>query len=122
MVLCDEALQSKRTLRWTLVNIFTHWRVSAFPTVIPMSCLYTQLVNCEGDYHFRIEVRVRATDDVIAHSDSRGPFSAPDRFSLHHIPFIVPHLHVPDPAVLDIVLLANGEEVDRQELNVEPRT
>jgi len=75
--------------------------------------MFLQLIGGIGRYHIAIEVRDLHEDEIIAQQDGEIEFS--DRLNRLSLEINVPPLPLDHPGAYDVVVLADGQEIDRQQ-------
>ena len=91
-LVCDAAVVDPGTGKTSLIGIFNHVNVGAFPTQQPVS-LYFKVTDAEGRYKIEIRYSHADTDEVLASME--GEFQSTNR--LQSMDFLVecPSLPIP---------------------------
>lgn len=119
ILLCEHRIVEAETRRVTLVNIFNTCHVEVYPTHIRPATLFVKLIGGLGHYELQTQVLDLREDKVIADSP---PMSVrfPDKLGFVDVTVGIPSLPIEHPGLYDIVLLANGQEIDRIQFDVRP--
>ncbi|HUY35172.1 MAG TPA: hypothetical protein VMV69_20675 [Pirellulales bacterium] len=113
LLICDHCREDPRTARVSVIDILESFRVNDFPTRSPPFTVFSQLVDGIGVYAVSLEIHDLLDGEVVAMADIVELFFSerPARMD-----FIIPDVSVPLPHFgrYDLVLLANGQEIERQ--------
>jgi len=117
MLLCRRV--DERQGAYTLHRVGNLFRLREIPGRLPSFVVFLQVTNGVGDYELSVELLDLASGETNSIGNV-GRATLPDRLTLGSIMIAVPPLPVENAAKHDLIVLANGEEVDRRELHVEP--
>ena len=102
-----------QTGKVTIVGIFEEFELPGFPTHTPPFTSFLQLTNGIGTYRITMELQDLREDQILARADILDlHFSERDAKLNLLIP--VPPLPLDHPGRYDFVVLADGQEIDRQ--------
>ena len=113
ILLCDQTIRDAATGRRSMIGIFDHLAFDQFPTHGPTFRVYLQLTDGIGRYQISVEVH-DLQEDVLIIRSVPGTIEFRDRLHKLHLFFTVPPLPLPHVGVYDVVVLADGQEIDRQ--------
>jgi hypothetical protein len=117
LLFCSRAVTDPGTGTTDLLGVFDIFHVQGFPGLSPPFTAFVQLTDGAGGYQLTVEVYNLADGALVAGAD--GPVASfPDRFSKQNFFIRLPPLPLPHAGRYDFVLLADGQEVDRQEFVV----
>lgn len=119
LLLCERAIIDANGGNVSLISIFDKCTLpEPHGTVSPFT-VYTQLTDgIEGhQYEFTVELHDLSKDVVIARTPDLI-LTWKDRLTRISLVMLVRSLQITDPGVYDAVVLANREEVDRQQFRV----
>ena len=120
MLVCRDVIVDAMTGNVSLIHIFAKFGVPQFPGHLAPCKIFASVTNGQGDYSVTAEVQDLDTGNVLA--KAQGPtFKLRTRFHTHNVIMQVPPLPVPHEGKYDFVLFANGDEIDRQTMTVEPK-
>jgi hypothetical protein len=114
ILLCDQAIVEAVTGKVSLVGIFDRFALRRFPGPIRPFTAFLQLTDGIGKYDITIEVHDLREDVVLA----RAPVVSlefKDRAGKANLMIPVPPLHLKHAGGYDFVVLADGQEIDRQQ-------
>jgi len=114
ILLCDQTILEAGSGKISLIGIFANFNVQKFPAVVAPFRAYVQLVNGIGRYEVVVEIHDLQKDKVLARAQGIGIEFA-DRFTTVNIMMPVPPLPLAHAGKYDLVVLANGQEIDRQQ-------
>jgi hypothetical protein len=119
ILLCNQTIIEAGTGKVSLVGIFDHFTLPAFPGDTGPFAAYLQMTDGIGQYAITIEVHDLQSDAVIARAT--GPqLEFPERTAKANVMITVPSLPLRHPGNYDFVVLADGQEVDRQQFSARP--
>ena len=114
ILLCDQAIVEAVTGKVSLVGIFDRFALRKFPGHIRQFTAFLQLTDGIGKYAITIEVHDLREDVVLA----RAPIVSlefKDRAGKANLMIPVPPLLLKHAGGYDFVVLADGQEIDRQQ-------
>lgn len=112
MLLCETAITDASTQKTSLINLFQSFVLPKFPGWTHFAVAYVHLSSGLGLYQIRTEVHDLEQDTILLHS----PFMQVEfttRLMLVKMMIGIPPLKLPHPGIYDLVLMANGDEIDR---------
>lgn len=117
LLLCDTAIVEAGTGKLSLIGTFNRFTLQEFPGVTTPFSAYLQLTNGRGQYEIAVDVEDLSTGNVFAKC-----------FGLTidmENPLVVAVVVIPSPPLpighagkYDFIVLANNEEIDRQQFQV----
>jgi len=119
ILLCDQTIIEAGTGKISVIGIFEGFAVPQTPGVIRPFTVYLHLTDGIADHEYEISVELHdlKNDNVIARAT--GPkIRWGDRLSRLNLLIPVPPLKVEHAGVYDLVVLANKQEIDRQQFQV----
>jgi len=118
LLICDHCREDPQTARISMVDLVESFRAGNFPSYSPLFTVFAQLVDGIGSYAVSLEVRDLLDGEVAARTHI-GDVAFPERPAQMDV--IVPDVSVliPHAGRYDLVLFANGQELDRQFFDVE---
>jgi hypothetical protein len=118
LLICDHCREDPLSARISLVNLVESFRAGNFPSHSPLFTVFAQLVDGIGSYAVSLEVHDLLDGDVAARTHI-GDVTFPERPAKMDV--IIPDVSVliPHAGRFDLVLFANGQELDRQFFDVE---
>ena len=114
LLLCDETILEAVTGKISLIGVFRNFVLDKYPGYTRTFHVFTQMTDAQGRYSIVAEVRDLSTDSVIAKATGLG-IKIADRLDVVNIVLPAPPLPIPHEGVYDVILFANGEEIDRQQ-------
>ena len=117
LLLCEKTIIEAGSGDISLINIIDHIPVLAFPGhTVPVEA-FVQFTGAQGRYEVVVEVRDCDDDEVLARAVGAG-IEISDRNTVCNILIPVPSLKIQHPGLYDFVVLANGQEIQRQQFAV----
>lgn len=117
LLLCDATIVEARTGKISIIGTFFTFSPRQLPTRLSPFQVFLQVTNAAGRYDFVIEVHDLRVDKVIARAPGMG-IEIPSRLTFVNIIIPVPPLPISHAGKYDIVVFANGVEIDRQQFTV----
>lgn len=115
ILLCEKTVIEAGTGQISLINIID--QIPSFPgQTMPVEA-FLQVTDAEGKYDVVVEVRDCGADHVLARAIGAG-IEIPDRHATCNILIPVPSLRLHHTGPYDFVVLANGQEIDRQQFAI----
>lgn len=114
ILLCERTIIEAGTGNVSLIGIFNRFLHLTYPTRTRQFVAFLQIVNALGRYDIIIEIHDLGEDKVIARANAPG-INIPDRLKTVNISIPVPRLPLTHPGKYDLVIFANGQEIDRQQ-------
>jgi hypothetical protein len=113
ILLCDQTIIEQETEKPSLIGIFTGFLIAGFPGVTRPFMVFLQLVNGIEEYELTVEIQDLRQDHVLARATfSRIIFQ--DRQHIVNAIIPVPALPLAHAGIYELVVLANGLEIERQ--------
>ncbi len=118
ILLCDQTIVEAGTGKISVIGVFDRFVLSEVPGVLRPFTVFVQLTNGVGRYEFSVEIHDLREDTVLARSPTVWA-EWKDRLATVNLLIPVPPMQVQHLGAYDLVLLANGEEIDRQQFRVD---
>lgn len=112
-LLCQSTIVESETNNLSIIRIFNRFTFNSFPSQTWPFTVFAQLVGGVGRYVMVIEVHSLHDGEVIARGEGAIEFT--DRVGSQNITIPVPPLILQQAGAYDVVLLADGSEIDRQQ-------
>ena len=106
-LVCDQIIADAATSKKTIVGIFDSIVASQFPTQHAPCSLYVKLIDCEGDYEFRIEFVRVSTQELLVECNGNAHPKTRHEYTEFSIP--CPPLPLPDPGEYEFRLWMNNK-------------
>jgi len=114
ILLCDRIIIDALTGHYNAIGIFDEFPVESFPGQSGFFTVYLQLTGGIGTYSITLEVRDLEDNKLIAHAE--GPATNfPRRSTKAHVIITSSPVRLGHAGPYDFVVLANGQEIDRQQ-------
>lgn len=114
IILAEKVIIEHGTEIISLIGIIPGFWVVAFPGPTREMFAFLYLVDGIGEYEITVEVRDRQEDTVIARIEGlTADFS--EKLEPKHLIIQIPELMIQHQGKYDVVVLANGQEIDRQQ-------
>jgi hypothetical protein len=117
ILLCEQTIIQAGSEKVSLIGIVRVLHLFAMPGQTAPMDLFLQLVDGFGRYDVTIEVQDLAEDRVIAKGSGPTVFF-PDPLVVRQLILPIPALPIGHAGSYDVIVLANGQEVDRQQFTV----
>lgn len=114
ILLCDQVIVEAATGKVSVIGIFGGWVFPHFPHSTPSFTVFLQLTDGIGKYAISMEVHDLQSDQIIAQAPIKE-IEFRDRKKKVSLPFSVSSLPIPQVGRYDFIVLANGQEIDRQQ-------
>lgn len=114
ILLCDQAIADAFTGKLSIIGIFQGFNVPGFPAATVPFVAFLQLIDGEGEYGLTMEVHDLQQDVIIGRSQG-ATIRFPDRHVKVNQIIHVPPLPLAHAGRYDFVVLADGQEIDRQQ-------
>jgi hypothetical protein len=114
ILLCDQVIVDARTNKVSVIGIFTFFGLPQFPGQTFPVTAFLQLTNGIGKYALTVEIHDLSTGRVIARAEL-AEVEFEDRATKSNVVFSVPALPLQHPGIYDFVVLADDQEIDRQQ-------
>lgn len=114
ILLCDQAIIEAVTGKVSLIGIFDSWSFPQFPHPTRPFMAFLQMTDGVGQYAVSVDIHDLETDQIIAQARiAEMTFS--DRTAKVNLMIPVPPLLLEHAGSYDFVVLADGQEIDRQQ-------
>jgi hypothetical protein len=114
ILLCDTILADPFTGKASVVGIFDRFFVQSFPGMTAPFFAYVQVTSGIGRCEITVEVRNVELDQNIAVAKV-AEMNFKDRAAKAFLVITVPPLPLPQAGEYDFIVLADGQEIDRQQ-------
>jgi hypothetical protein len=114
ILLCDQAIVEAMTGKVSLIGIFDRFTLRKFPGHIRQFTAFLQLTDGVGSYNITIEVHDLREDQILARA-AIVQMTFQDRSGKANLMIPVPPLLLKHPGGYDFVVLADEQEIDRQQ-------
>lgn len=114
LLLCERVLFDRISNQCSAINIIDCFYVSSFPGDTIPFFIYMQLMPGIGKYSVVLEIRDLANDNVRARANLED-IEFTSRLGKMHFISLVPPMSLEHPGLYDFVVLADGQEIDRQQ-------
>ena len=118
MLLCNQTIIEAETGKLSIIGIFDNIEMDRFPGWFPIFTAFLQLTDGIGAYKITIEVWDLQRGEVLASVTSTG-IEFDDRADKVNLMIPVPSLLLQHPGRYDVVVLTDGQEIDRQQFVAE---
>jgi hypothetical protein len=119
ILLCEKPLFDPATRRTSLIGIIEDVRLPDLPERMPPFTAFLQLTGGVGRYDVAAELHDLQRDIVLARSPAVTiEWEDEDRLSKMNLFLSVPSLMMAFDGDYDLIVLADGEEIDRQRFTV----
>ena len=114
ILLCRLAILEQGTGNPSLIGIFDRIILDSLPGMVGECTIFLQLVNGIGFYDIVVEVHDLEQDQVLGRA--RLPsIDFPDRSARANVVIALPGIPISHPGAYEFVVLANDQEIDRQQ-------
>ncbi len=117
ILLCERAIVEAETGSISVIGILNELGVADFPARLPAFTMYLQLVDGIGSYQIHLETLDLSSGEVIV-SSPNTEIRFPERPGSIDLIIPISSLPVEHPGGYDIIVLANEQELDRQQLTI----
>jgi hypothetical protein len=114
ILLCDQTIIEMVTRKVSVIGIFDNFVLPQFPGMTRPATAFLQLVTGIGRYEIVIEIQDLRDNRVLARAAGPG-VEFPERLQKMNLMIPIPPLPLHHPGVYDVVVYANGQEIDRQQ-------
>lgn len=112
ILLCEAITRDTVTQKVSLLGLLTGRKFPYFPGKSEPMRLFLHLVDGIGEYDTDVEVHDLSTGQVIFRAHGKR-VAFPQRLAPVRVYFSLPALPIPHAGRYDVVVLANGQEIDR---------
>lgn len=117
MLLCERTMVEAGSKKLSLIGLIDTISVPVFPTRTREMKLFLHLVDGIGDYDLTVEFNELFEDRVVVKSKVAN-LSFPERLAPRRLIYSIPGLPIPHPGRYDVIVFANGREIERQQITV----
>lgn len=114
ILMCDQIIVDAMTGKSSLIGLFDRFTLIKFPVQLPPFWVFLQLVDGIGRYGLLVEIHDLREDKIIARLEI--PVEFPERTNRANVQFVVAGLPLSHSGVYDLVVFADGKEINRQRL------
>ncbi|MFL5243034.1 MAG: DUF6941 family protein [Gemmataceae bacterium] len=114
ILLCDTVIVDAISQKPTMVGIFGGFNVPGFPGYTSPCNAFLQLTDGIGTYRITVEVR-DLRDDLVVGRGEIAELVFQERAAKHNLIIPVPPMQLQHDGLYDFVVLADGQEIDRQQ-------
>jgi hypothetical protein len=114
ILLCDHTIIEAVTAKVSVIGIFGQWNFPQFPHMTGAFTAFLQLTDGIGKYAVSVEVHDLQADQIIAQA-SITEVTFPQRNMTANLMIAVPPLLLQHAGSYDFVVLADRQEIDRQQ-------
>jgi hypothetical protein len=116
ILLCDRVIIDILTGHYSAIGIFDEFPVTSFPGQSAPFTVYLQLTSGIGSYSITLEIHDLEENRLVAVAE--GPvINFPRRSTKAHMIISSPSVRLSHSGPYDFVVLANGQEIDRQQFH-----
>ncbi len=116
-VICERVLKDATTAQISAVNIVESLRLTSFPGQLPMVHCFLMMTEGIGDYIVDLQVH-RVSDGQVVYDEHVGLIVFATRHQFRYLDVVANGLSIERPDRYDFVMLANGQEIQRQTLTI----
>jgi hypothetical protein len=120
ILLCEQVIVEAVTSRISIINSFNTFSVGKLPSATSRFTVFLQLTDGHEECEVTIEVHDLREDEVIARSPSMS-VAFPEKLITVAVVIQCPPLPVVHSGAYDVVVMADGQEIDRQKVHVKAR-
>jgi hypothetical protein len=114
ILLCERVIKDSRTGQSSIIGIFDRFNLRTFPGLAARYNAFLLLTDGIGSYAITLELHDLQTGVIRARAE--GPtIDFPDRATKIEFVVEVPPIPLEHSGLYDLVVLANGQEIDRQQ-------
>jgi Family of unknown function (DUF6941) len=118
ILLCESVSTDPETNHVSVFRIFNSFALPKFPLSLDPIIVFLQLTNGIGRYWTAVEVHDLHDGEVMGRVEVFVDF--PDRLTVRNLAITVPLLLLTHAGVYDVIVSAEGQEIDRQQFTVVP--
>lgn len=113
-LLCDDVMIDALTSKPSLMGLFNACPVPSFPGRTRPFAVFLQLIDAVGRFDIRLSIADLSTGDELGEVTS-PPVEITERLLPTNVVIRIPPVTVEHDGAYDLVVLADGEEIDRQQ-------
>lgn len=117
-LLCDQIIVEAGTGKKTIVGVFDRINVRQFPTEHGPAWLYIRVIDCEGEYKYRVEYVQVATQKVLDQMD--GTAASNNRHVYVDFVLNFPPMKLPEPGEYEFRLWLSDKFISRVRVTAYP--
>ena len=117
ILLCEKVVRDEFTGLYSLINIFDDIHLYSLPCLIGPYLLFLQVTDGLGRYQISVEIQDLSTGSVLARADQPEIELADKNVKWIGILGVPPFL-INEAGAYDILVLANGQEINRQKITI----
>lgn len=114
ILLCDQVIVEAGTGRASIIGTLDRFMLPRYPGRMQPFQAFLHLLNGIGRYDIVVELHDLKENRVLGRGVGIG-LEFKDRLQRMNVVIPIPPLPLPHPGVYDIVVFANGQEIDRQQ-------
>ena len=119
-LLCDQISTDRTTGKKTIVGVFDRIWVTNFPARHGPSTIYARVIDCEGEYEFKIEYVQVSSQTILG--EGGGTVQCRDRQQYTDLIFPWPQLPLPERGEYEFRLWMNNKYISRTRITALPRS
>jgi len=116
-LLCEQTIVEAVTGKISIVNMFNSFVVGKYPSATRRFSVFLQLTDCRNESQVTIEVHDLREDEVVARSPAMT-VQSPEKLYVVNVIIPCPPIGVHHGGAYDLVVFADGQEIDRQQFHV----
>src|SRR5690348_700706 len=113
ILLCERTIIEEKTGIPSIIGAFDRFFVGSLPSTTGRFSVFLQLIDGLGEYRVTIQIRDLAEGEPIVQSPPRSVQIA--KLELSTVIIECPPLEVTHPGAYDLVVLADDQEIDKQQ-------
>jgi len=117
ILICERTIVEAATGQTSLIGIFDEFTLPTIPGRTEPFRLYIRLSEGIGQYRIHVEIHDLQEDQIIGRTDP-AIVHWEERLATAELFISIPRLRIPHAGPYDLIVLANGEEIDRQQFTV----
>ena len=114
LLLCEKVIIDAQNGFPSVISVFDHFMLPKYPSRVKQFYAFLQFVDGIGRYDVVIEVHDLKKGEVIGRGTGIG-LEFEHRPNRMNVVVPIPPLNLPHPGAYDLVVIANGQEIDRQQ-------
>jgi hypothetical protein len=116
ILLCNHTIIEAVTGKVSIIGIFDNFGMPTFPGLTSAFTVYLQLTDGIGKYSISVELHDLVEDTIVGRA-AIAEIEFQDRSQKANLMIPVPPLPLTHAGVYDFVVLADGQEIDRQQFS-----
>lgn len=122
MIIAEKVIIEKDTEKVSIINIFNGFLLSEFPGKTGPAAAFVQMIDGIGRYDITVEVHDLKENKVIARAGGMNIAFPETRLGTVNFMINIPPIPLQHPGAYDVVVLADGQEIERQKFHASERT